>query len=96
MQIPKRDPRVCAKILYRRRKLGFGGNITPVFFIKDAKNSQILFIPKRHPKTNLKSHTMMWDFGLKSESLHQVLIFERQRNSLWLQTYTRFWFHTFR
>lgn len=51
-------------------------NNTPVFYIKDAKKfPDLIHTQRRHPKTNLKSATMMWDFfGHNPESLHQVLI----------------------
>lgn len=52
------------------------GNNTPVFFIKDAKKfPDFIHSQKRSPKTNLKSHTAMWDFwSLNPESLHQILM----------------------
>ncbi|HRN00044.1 MAG TPA: catalase [Aliarcobacter cryaerophilus] len=59
------------------------GNNTPVFFVRDAyKFPDFIHTQKRHPKTNLKSHTMMWDFwSLNPESLHQVLILMSDRGT---------------
>ena len=50
------------------------GNNTPVFFVRDAlKFPDFIHTQKRHPKTNLRSPTAMWDFwSLSPESLHQV------------------------
>lgn len=50
------------------------GNNTPVFFIRDPlKFPDFIRTQKRHPKTNLRSNTAMWDFwSLSPESLHQV------------------------
>ena len=52
------------------------GNNTPVFFIRDPlKFPDFIRTQKRHPKTNLRSPTAMWDFwSLSPESLHQVTI----------------------
>ncbi|ADP69586.1 Catalase [Rhodomicrobium vannielii ATCC 17100] len=52
------------------------GNNTPVFFIRDAlKFPDFIHTQKRHPQTNLRSPTAMWDFwSLSPESLHQVTI----------------------
>ncbi len=52
------------------------GNNTPVFFIRDPlKFPDFIRTQKRHPKTNLRSATAMWDFwSLSPESLHQVTI----------------------
>ena len=52
------------------------GNNTPVFFIRDPlKFPDFIHTQKRHPKTNLRSATAMWDFWSQSpESLHQVTI----------------------
>lgn len=52
------------------------GNNTPVFFLRDAyKFPDFIHTQKRHPKTNLRSTTAMWDFwSLSPESLHQVTI----------------------
>ena len=47
------------------------GNNTPVFFVHTQK---------RHPKTNMRSPTAMWDFwSLSPESLHQVTILMSDR-----------------
>ena len=50
------------------------GNNTPVFFIRDPlKFPDFIHTQKRHPRTNLRSPTAMWDFwSLSPESLHQV------------------------
>lgn len=52
------------------------GNNTPVFFIRDPmKFPDFIRTQKRHPATNLRSPTAMWDFwSLSPESLHQVTI----------------------
>ncbi|MGQ9367442.1 catalase [Azospirillum sp. ST 5-10] len=50
------------------------GNNTPVFFIRDPlKFPDFIHTQKRHPRTNLRSPTAMWDFwSLSPESLHQL------------------------
>lgn len=52
------------------------GNNTPVFFVRDpVKFPDFIHTQKRHPKTNMRSATAMWDFwSLSPESLHQVTI----------------------
>ena len=52
------------------------GNNTPVFFLRDpVKFPDFIRTQKRHPKTNVRSLTAMWDFwSLSPESLHQVTI----------------------
>lgn len=52
------------------------GNNTPVFFIRDPlKFPDFIHTQKRHPRTNLRSSTAMWDFwSLSPESLHQITI----------------------
>lgn len=52
------------------------GNNTPVFFVRDPlKFPDFIRTQKRHPRTNLRSTTAMWDFwSLSPESLHQVTI----------------------
>lgn len=52
------------------------GNNTPVFFVRDPlKFPDFIHTQKRHPRTNLRSPTAMWDFwSLSPESLHQVTI----------------------
>ena len=52
------------------------GNNTPVFFIRDPlKFPDFIRTQKRHPVSNLRSATAMWDFwSLSPESLHQVTI----------------------
>jgi catalase len=50
------------------------GNNTPVFFIRDPlKFPDFIRTQKRHPRTNLRSPTAMWDFWSQSpESMHQI------------------------
>ena len=50
------------------------GNNTPIFFIRDGyKFPDYIRAQKRHPRTNLRSSTAMWDFfSLSPESLHQI------------------------
>ena len=57
------------------------GNNTPVFFIRDPyKFPDFIRTQKRHPRTNLRSPTAMWDFWSQSpESLHQVTILMSDR-----------------
>ncbi|MBM3605906.1 MAG: catalase, partial [Alphaproteobacteria bacterium] len=57
------------------------GNNTPVFFVRDPlKFPDFIHTQKRHPRTNLRSATAMWDFwGQHPESLHQVTILMSDR-----------------
>ncbi len=57
------------------------GNNTPVFFIRDPlKFPDFIRTQKRHPKTNLRSPTAMWDFWSQSpEALHQITILMSDR-----------------
>ncbi len=57
------------------------GNNTPVFFVRDPlKFPDFIRTQKRHPSTNLRSNTAMWDFwSLSPESLHQVTILMSDR-----------------
>lgn len=57
------------------------GNNTPVFFVKDPmKFPDFIHTQKRHPRSNLRSPTAMWDFwSLSPESLHQVTILMSDR-----------------
>lgn len=57
------------------------GNNTPVFFIRDGyKFPDFIRTQKRHPKTNLRSTTAMWDFWSQTpESLHQITILMSDR-----------------
>jgi len=57
------------------------GNNTPVFFVRDPlKFPDFIHTQKRHPKTNMRSPTAMWDFWSQSpESLHQVTILMSDR-----------------
>ncbi len=57
------------------------GNNTPVFFVKDPlKFPDFIHTQKRHPRSNMRSNTAMWDFwSLSPESLHQVTILMSDR-----------------
>lgn len=57
------------------------GNNTPVFFVRDGyKFPDFIRTQKRHPKTNLRSNTAMWDFwSLMPESIHQVTMLMSDR-----------------
>ncbi len=57
------------------------GNNTPVFFVADPyKFPDFIHTQKRHPRTNVRSATAMWDFwSLCPESLHQVTILMSDR-----------------
>jgi len=57
------------------------GNNTPVFFIRDPyKFPDFVHTQKRHPKTNLRSPTAMWDYWSQSpEALHQITILMSDR-----------------
>jgi len=57
------------------------GNNTPVFFVRDPlKFPDFIHTQKRHPRSNLRSNTAMWDFwSLSPESLHQVTILMSDR-----------------
>ncbi len=57
------------------------GNNTPAFFVRDPlKFPDFIHTQKRHPRTNLRSNTAMWDFwSLSPESLHQVTILMSDR-----------------
>ena len=57
------------------------GNNTPVFFVRDPlKFPDFIHTQKRHPKSNVRSNTAMWDFwSLSPESLHQVTILMSDR-----------------
>lgn len=57
------------------------GNNTPVFFLRDPyKFPDFIHTQKRHPRTNLRSGTAMWDYWAKSpEALHQVTILMSDR-----------------
>lgn len=57
------------------------GNNTPVFFLRDPlKFPDFIHTQKRHPRTNMRSPTAMWDYwSLSPESLHQVTILMSDR-----------------
>ncbi|RLQ87395.1 catalase [Notoacmeibacter ruber] len=57
------------------------GNNTPVFFVRDPyKFPDFIHTQKRHPKTNMRSPTAMWDFwSLSPEAMHQVTILMSDR-----------------
>jgi catalase len=80
----ERDPRGFALKFYTEEgNWDMVGNNTPVFFIRDPlKFGDFIHTQKRDPETNLKSPTMMWDFGsLSPESLHQVTILFSDRGT---------------
>ncbi len=80
----ERDPRGFAVKFYTEDgNWDLVGNNTPVFFIKDPKKfPDFIHTQKRHPKTNLKSPTMIWDYwSLNPESLHQVMILFSDRGT---------------
>ncbi|MCB9705032.1 MAG: catalase [Myxococcales bacterium] len=73
----ERDVRGFAVKLYTEEgNWDLVGNNTPVFFIRDPlKFPDFIHTQKRHPRTNLRSPTAMWDFwSLSPESLHQITI----------------------
>ncbi len=57
------------------------GNNTPVFFVRDPlKFPDFIHTQKRHPRTNLRSPTAMWDFwSMSPEALHQITILMSDR-----------------
>ncbi len=57
------------------------GNNTPVFFVRDPlKFPDFIHTQKRHPRSNMRSPTAMWDFwSLSPEALHQVTILMSDR-----------------
>src|ERR1700732_5229883 len=74
------------------------GNNTPIFFVRDPlKFPDFIHTQKRHPRTNMRSPTAMWDFwSLSPESLHQVTILMSDRGLP--QSYRNvngFGFHTY-
>jgi len=78
----ERDPRGFAMKYYTEEgNWDLVGNNTPVFFIRDPyKFPDFIHTQKRHPRTNLRSPTAMWDFwSLSPESLHQVTILGSSR-----------------
>lgn len=73
----ERDVRGFALKLYTNEgNWDIVGNNTPVFFIRDPyKFPGFIHTQKRHPKTNLRSATAMWDFWSQSpEALQQITI----------------------
>ncbi|RYG61490.1 MAG: catalase [Alphaproteobacteria bacterium] len=73
----ERDVRGFALKFYTQQgNFDLVGNNTPVFFVRDPlKFPDFIHTQKRHPRTNLRSTTAMWDFwSLSPESLHQVTI----------------------
>ncbi len=73
------------------------GNNTPVFFVRDPlKFPDFIHTQKRHPKTNLRSNTAMWDFwSLSPESLHQVTILMSDRGLPRLRHLNGYGSHTY-
>jgi catalase len=61
--------------------LGLGRQQHAGFFVRDPYEfPDFIHTQKRHPKTNLRSPTAMWDFwSLSPESLHQVTILMSDR-----------------
>ncbi|EAU41934.1 catalase hydroperoxidase hpii(iii) protein [Fulvimarina pelagi HTCC2506] len=57
------------------------GNNTPIFFVRDPyKFADFIHTQKRHPKTNMRSPTAMFDFwSLSPEAVHQVTILMSDR-----------------
>ena len=57
------------------------GNNTPVFFMRDPmKFPDFVRTQKRHPRTNRRSPTAMWDYWSQSpEALHQITILMSDR-----------------
>jgi len=57
------------------------GNNTPVFFLRDPyKFPDFIHTQKRHPKSNMRSATAMWDYwSMSPEALHQVTILMSDR-----------------
>ncbi|TSA86009.1 catalase [Helicobacter mehlei] len=73
----ERDPRGFAMKYYTEEgNWDLVGNNTPVFFVRDPiKFPDFIHTQKRHPQTNLRDNTMVWDFWSNvPESLHQVTI----------------------
>ena len=80
----ERDPRGFAVRFYTEEgNWDLVGNNTPMFFIKDPiKFPDFVHTQKRHPQTNLKSPTLMFDFWSKApESLHQVTMLFSDRGT---------------
>ncbi|MBN2963280.1 catalase [Sulfurospirillum sp. T05] len=78
----ERDVRGFAMKFYTREgNWDLVGNNTPVFFIRDAyKFPDFIHTQKRHPHSNMRSNTAMWDFwSLSPESIHQVTILMSDR-----------------
>src|SRR5260370_12615444 len=78
----ERDVRGCALKFYTEQgNWDLVGNNTPVFFVRDPyKFADFIHTQKRHPRTNLRSPTAMWDFwSLSPASLHQVTILMSDR-----------------
>ena len=77
-----RDPRGFALKFYTEDgNWDLVGNNTPVFFVRDPlKFPDFIHTQKRHPRSNMRSPTAMWDFwGLSPEALHQVTILMSDR-----------------
>jgi catalase len=78
----KRDVRGFALKFYTEEgNWDMVGNNTPVFFVRDPLEfPDFIHTQKRHPRTNMRSPTAMWDFwSLSPESLHQVTILMSDR-----------------
>ncbi|MDX2083792.1 MAG: catalase [Candidatus Melainabacteria bacterium] len=71
----ERDPRGFAIKFYTEEgNYDLTGNNLPVFFIRDAiKFPDFVHTQKRNPQTNLKDHTMFWDFLSRTpEATHML------------------------
>src|SRR5229473_3451943 len=65
---------------YTKAKALQKGKTTEAFLRFALKFPDFIHTQKRHPKTNLRSNTAMWDFwSLSPESLHQVTILMSDR-----------------
>jgi hypothetical protein len=75
-----------------RKATGTSAATTPVFFVCDAlKFPDFIHTQKRHPRTNMRSPTAMWEFwSLSPESLHHVTVLMSSRPSADLSQYRRF------
>jgi catalase len=79
----ERDVRGFALKFYTEQgNWDLAGNNTSVLFVRDAyKFPDFIHTQKRHPWTNLRSPTAMWEFwSLPRESLHQVTILMSDRD----------------
>jgi hypothetical protein len=74
-----------------RKATGTSPATTPVFVRDALKFPDFIHTQKRHPRTNMRSPTAMWDFwSLPPESLHHVTVLMSPRPSADLSQYRRF------